>query len=354
MSSVGSGASPTRLRIGVDAMGSDRGCEPVVLGVRLALKNVAAEVERFILAGDEAVLRPLLRRNGLDGSPKIEILHTSEAVSMDEKPLSALKHKKEASMFKVIDGVRDGTLDAMFSCGNTGALVAGSTLKLRMMEGLVRPALASVIPTRTHRFILIDVGANPTNEARFLVHNAVLGSHFAQSVLQETRPRVGLLTIGTEDGKGNEAVRTAHEILKQCDGLNYKGLIEGFDLFRNKADVVVCDGFVGNIVLKTCESLFLEIKTFLKEKMSENSVRKLGALLCSGAFRDMKRQLAPEKYSGAPLLGLNGWVFKSHGSGRAEAVAGGIGMMVKCVRSCNLQAVKADVERVNALLEKAA
>lgn len=343
-----------RLRIGIDAMGSDGGSEQVIVGVRLASQAVGGAVERFVLAGDEAVLRPLLRRNGLENSPQIEVLHTPEVIAMDENPLSALRHKREASMFKAIEGVRDGTLDAVLSCGNTGALMAGGTLKLRTIEGIDRPALASVIPTRTHPFILIDVGANPTSEARFLVHNAVLGSHFARAVLQAEHPRVGLLTVGTEEGKGNEAVHAAHAVLKQFDGLNYVGLIEGFDLFGGTADVVVCDGFVGNIVLKLCESLFWELKTFIKEKILENPVRKLGALLCSGVFRDMKRQLAPEKYSGAPLLGLNGWVFKTHGSGKAEAVAGGIGMMVKCVRSYKPQEAKADVMRANALLEKAA
>lgn len=343
-----------RLRIGIDAMGSDGGSEQVIAGVRSALETVGGAVERFVLAGDEAVLRPLLRRNGLEGLSQIEVLHTPEVIAMDENPLSALRHKKEASMFKAIEGVRDGTLDAVLSCGNTGALMAGSTLKLRTIEGVERPALASIIPTRTHPFILIDVGANPTSEARFLVHNAVLGSHFAQAVLQAEHPRVGLLTIGTEEGKGNEAVHAAHAVLKQCEGLNYVGLIEGFDLFGGTVDVVVCDGFVGNIVLKLCESLFGELKTFVKEKMRENPMRKLGALLCSGVFRDMKRQLAPEKYSGAPLLGLKGWVFKTHGSAKAEAITGGIGMMVKCVRSYKPQEVKAGVMRANALLEKAA
>lgn len=343
-----------RLRIGIDAMGSDSGSDAVVAGVRLTLEAVGSAVERFVLVGDEVVLAPLLRRSGLENSSQIEILHAPEVVAMDENPLSALRHKKEASVFKAIEGVRNGTLDAVLSCGNTGALVAGSTLKLRTIEGFERLALASVIPTRTHPFILIDVGANPTSKARFLVHNAILGLHFARAVLQTEHPRVGLLTVGTEEGKGNEATCAAHAVLKQCDGLNYIGLIEGFDLFGGTADVVVCDGFVGNIVLKLCESLFGELKTYIKEKMRENSMRKLGALLCSGVFRDMKRQLAPERYSGAPLLGLNGWVFKTHGSAKAEAVAGGIGMVVKCVRSYKLQEVKADVMRANALLEKTA
>ena len=343
-----------RLHVGIDAMGSDGGSEQVVAGVRLAAEAIGDAVERYVLVGNEAVLKPLLRRNGLEGSSQIEVLHTLEVIAMDENPMSVVRHKKEASMFKAIDGVRDGMLDAVLSCGNTGALMAGSILKLRTIEGVERPALASIVPTRTHPFILIDVGANPTSEARFLVHNAVLGSHFARAVLQAEHPRVGLLTVGTEEGKGNEAVHAAHAVLKQCEGLNYVGLIEGFDLFGGTADVVVCDGFVGNIVLKLCESLFWELKTFIKEKIQENPVRKLGAFLCSGVFRDMKRQLAPERYSGAPLLGLNGWVFKTHGSGKAEAVAGGIGMMVKCVRSYKLQEVKADVMRANALLEKAA
>lgn len=338
--------------IGIDAMGSDYGAEEVVAGIQRALQRVASRIQKITLLGDEAIVRPLLDRYGLSKTSLIDLQHTSEVVHMDENPLQALKHKKEASMFQGIEGVQNGRWHAFLSCGNTGALMAGSTLKLRTIEGVDRPSLASIIPTKTSRFILIDVGANPTHDAKVLVHNAILGSHFAQAVLQLQHPRIGLLTIGTEEGKGDVPIQTAHTILKQCKNLSYTGLIEGFDIFQGTVDVVVCDGFVGNIILKTCESLFLQIQSFLKEKLQKNHIRKFGAFLCQGAFRDMKKQLAPEKFSGAPLLGLNGWVFKAHGSSKAAAIAGAIQMMLSCIELYPIQTVTADIHQANALFEK--
>ncbi len=338
--------------IGIDAMGSDYGPEEVVAGIHRALQAVAPRIQKITLLGDETIVRPLVDRYGLSTSPLIGLQHTSEVVHMDENPLQALKHKKEASMFQGIEGIQDGRWNTFLSCGNTGALMASSTLKLRTIEGIDRPSLASIIPTKTNRFILIDVGANPTHEAKILVHNAILGSHFAQAVLQLPHPRIGLLTIGTEEGKGDMPIQTAHTILKQCKNLSYTGLIEGFDVFQGTVDVVVCDGFVGNIILKTCESLFLQIQSFLKEKIQETCIRKLGAFFCQGAFQEMKKQLAPEKFSGAPLLGLNGWVFKAHGSSKAAAVAGAIQMMLACIEVYPIQTVKADIHQANALFEK--
>lgn len=336
-------------RIVVDAMGSDYGPEQIVAGIRLALETEAHRMAKLFIAGNGAVLNPILKQNGLLGHPLVEVLHTDQVIDMDEKPMQTLKHKKDASMFKAIDLVKQGQAEAVLSCGNTGSLMAGSTLKLRTIPGVTRPALASVIPTRTHRFILMDVGANPNSTAQNLVHNAILGSHFAKAVLKIDSPRVGLLTIGTEEGKGNELVHKAHEILKQLGEirLNYSGLVEGFDLFAGKVDVVVCDGFVGNILLKTCESLFLELKDFLKEQFSKNWLRRLGAFASQGVFKTMREQFSPDKFSGAPLLGLNGWVFKSHGSSKAGAIAGAINMCLNCLDVYDLKAVVSDIAQAN-------
>lgn len=336
-------------RIVVDAMGSDYGPEQIIAGIRLALETEARRVSRLFVLGDETVLNPILKQNGLAGHPLLEVVHSPQVIDMNEKPMQALKHKKDASMFKAIDLVKQGQAEAVLSCGNTGCLMAGSTLKLRTISGVTRPALASVIPTRTHRFILMDVGANPNSTAQNLVHNAILGSHFAGAVLKIQNPRIGLLTIGTEEGKGNELVHKAHEILKQLADvrLNYSGLVEGFDLFAGNVDVVICDGFVGNILLKTCESLFLELKDFLKEQFSKNWVRRLGALVSRGVFRTMREQFSPDKFSGAPLLGLNGWVFKSHGSSKAGAISGAINMCLNCLEVYDLKTVVSDIARAN-------
>ncbi len=336
-------------RIVIDAMGSDYGPEHIVSGIRLALTKESHRLARLFVVGDEAILNPILQRNDLLGHPLVEVVHTTQVIDMGEKPMQTLKHKKDASMFRAIDLVKQGQAEAVLSCGNTGSLMAGSTLKLRTIPGITRPALASVIPTRTHRFILMDVGANPNSTAQNLIHNAILGSHFAKAVLKVQNPRVGLLTIGTEEGKGNELVHKAHEVLKQSTDihLNYSGLIEGFDLFSGHVDVVICDGFVGNILLKTCESLFLELKDFLKEQFTKNGIRRLGAFVSQGVFKAMREQFSPDKFSGAPLLGLNGWVFKSHGSSKAGAIAGAINMCLNCLSVYDLKAVVSDIARAN-------
>ena len=340
-------------RICLDVMGSDYGPEQLVLGAFSFLKSNGKRLGKLILVGDETVLTPLLAKADSKIAGLLEVVHASQVIAMDEKPMQTLKHKKDASMFKAIDLVHTGEADAVLSCGNTGSLMAGSTLKLRTISGVDRPALASVIPTRANRFVLLDIGANPNTSVQHLVHNAILGSHFASAVLQKSRPSVGLLTIGTEEGKGTDKVQQTHECLKQLsnDSFNYKGLIEGFDLFEDAVDVVVCDGFVGNILLKTCESLFFNLKDFLKTEYKRSLVRKLGALLSVGVFRQMKQQFAPEKFSGAPLLGLNGWVFKSHGSSKAAAIAGALGMCLDCLEVYDLQAIQADIIRANRVIE---
>lgn len=341
-------------RIAVDVMGSDLGPQQITAGVELALKqSKVGRIGKLFLVGDENVLSPLSNGiiragNGLD----IEIVHTPNFVKMDEKPISALKHKKDASMFVGMELVKEKKADALLSCGNTGCLMACSTLKLRTIPGVVRPALASIIPTRTHFFILMDVGANPAASVECLVHNAILGSHFAKAVLRLPNPRIGLLTIGTEEGKGNELINQTHQILKQLDGdsLNYKGPIEGFDLFKNSVDVAICDGFVGNILLKTCESLFTELKNFIKDEFNRNCIRKTGAILSRGVFSRMRSQFSPDQFSGAPLLGLNGWVFKAHGSSKAEAIAGALNMCLNCLEVYDFRVIESDIAKANALL----
>lgn len=306
--------------IALDVMGSDRGPSEIVEGAILALQEQKI-LSNLLLVGDETIIRPLLGKKNIQPGAKMSILHATEVIGMEEKPIHSLKQKKDSSMVRALEAVKEGKASAVLSCGNTGSLMAGSVLKLRPMAGIERPALASVIPSYKSHFVLIDAGANPEPEAKHLVQNAILGSHYAQIVLKKKNPKVCLLTIGTEEGKGTQLINETHGLLKKINGfINYGGLIEGFSVFEGNVDVVVCDGFVGNIVLKSCESLFVNMKRFIKDEIMKNTLRKFGALLCQGAFKTMKEELSPERYGGAPLLGVKGNIMKAHGSSNRHAI----------------------------------
>lgn len=348
-------SAPRPTRIAIDAMGGDKGPAEVAQAVGLALRENPS-LPPLTLVGAEDLLRTALAEAGVAlGDGRVEILHASEVISMEDKPLQGWKRKRDASMVRTIGLVKDGTASVAISCGNTGALMAGSTLTLGRMEGVDRPALTAIMPHGRGHFVLVDVGANPEAKPEHLVHQAVLGSRFCEVVLGKKNPRVGLLTIGTEEGKGNTLTNTAHPQLKAIgDVINYVGLVEGFQVFRDEVDVIVCDGFTGNIVLKTCESLFLRLKDFLKEEFTATPVRKVGALLGKGAFDAMKGAFNPDRYGGAPLLGLKGMVLKAHGSSNRHAIASAIRTAAKII-AADLQAHSADdIARANSRLEAAA
>jgi glycerol-3-phosphate acyltransferase PlsX len=228
--------------------------------------------------------------------------------------------------------------------------MAGGTLRLRMMNGIERPALAAVIPRAEGYFILIDAGANPEAGPEHLVHNAVLGANYAKVILGLKNPRVGLMTIGTEEGKGNALVAETHEQLKRITSvINYVGPIEGFQVFRNTVDVVVCDGFVGNTLLKTWESLSKFITTMLKEELQKNPLRMVGAALAKGAFGSLKARMNPDRYGGAPLLGLRGNILKAHGSSNRHAITSAIRAAGKIIRQDLSHRIEQDVARANEL-----
>jgi len=328
------GTAPTGGIIAVDAMGSDLGPSEVIAAVRLAFEGGGA-VDNVVLVGDQAVLDPLIATAGLDADPRISVFHASEVILMEDKPMLALKRKKDASMVRAIELVKAGQAHAVVSCGNTGALMACATLKLRPMEGVDRPALAAVVPHKTGHFLLVDAGANPDADSEHLIHNAILGSNYCKAVMGIKTPRVGLLTIGTEEGKGNKLITETHERLKRIgDVINYSGPIEGFHVFADHVDVVVCDGFTGNVLIKTCESLVDMFKGFLKDELRKNPLRMAGALMSAGAFKALKRRFSAENAGGgAPLLGLRGYVLKSHGSSDRFAMSSAIrsaGGLIKC------------------------
>jgi glycerol-3-phosphate acyltransferase PlsX len=334
-------------------MGGDLGPAEVVAGVKLALNQ--ASLNPITLVGDEAILTPLVNQAGLGRNPRLSIFHASEVITMEDKPLPALKRKKDSSMVRAIELVKNHEAGVVVSCGNTGALMAGGTLRLRPMEGIARPALAAICPREGGHFVLIDAGANPEAKPEHLVHNAILGSHFCRVMLDVKRPRVGLMTIGTEEGKGNALITETNDLLRRVgDLINYSGPIEGFHVFAEHVDVVVCDGFVGNIMLKSWESLVKFFSSMLKEELQANPMRATGALLSKGAFNALKERINPERYGGAPLLGLNGNILKAHGSSNRRAIKTAITAANEIVKADMNQHIEADIARANELLAQPA
>jgi glycerol-3-phosphate acyltransferase PlsX len=264
---------------------------------------------------------------------------------MEDKPLEGIRRKKDCSMMRAIELVREGKADAVISPGNTGALVAGS-MKLRRLEGVERPALAARMPSRTKDFVLIDAGANPVCEPSHLAQFAVMGSIYARDILRQKNPRVGVLSNGSEESKGNDLTREAARLCGLLD-LNFIGYVEGFHLFEDKVDVVVADGFTGNVVLKTSESLCYAMMHMLKSELTKTPMRKFGAMLSQNAFRNLKKRLDPEVYGGAVLLGLNGVVIKTHGSSRARAVMNAIRVATEEIRHDINEKLASEIARAN-------
>ena len=301
-------------------MGGDFAPREIVAGTLDAARQLVG-VDKLFLVGDEAAIRRECDRQGAIPD-LIEIRHCAEVVGMEESPANAVRRKKDSSISRAVDLVKSGEADAVFSAGNTGAAVAATTLKLRTLEGVERPAIATIIPA-PRPFVLIDAGANPDSTSRMLAQFAVMGSVFAREILGVTKPRIGLLSVGTEESKGNQITKEAFQVLEKTT-LNFLGNVEGHDLFEDKVDVIVCDGFVGNVVLKTCEAVAHVMKTWLKEEFTRTPIRMLGAALLKGAFETIRKKSDPDIFGGAPLLGANGVCIIGHGVSNAFAVCNGI------------------------------
>ena len=341
----------TGCTIAVDTMGGDKGPTEFIRGLSFAIEELELDCN-FKLVGKERLLERLLKVRKLDNyADRIHLCNSTQVIGMNEKPVQALKAKKDSSMIKAIGLLKDQQADAVVSCGNTGALMAGATLRLRQIHGVDRPALGIIIPTRKNPFVLIDVGANPESTVKNLVHNAVLGSNYAKAALNVNNPRVALLTIGTEEGKGNSLINQTHTQLQKTNSvIDYVGPIEGFQLFDGNVDVVVCDGFVGNVVLKTSEAVFGFISSTMREELVRNIKRKIGAALSKSAFKDMKTRLSPDKYAGAPLLGLRGNVLKTHGSSNYIAIANALRIARNIVAQKMIHSIGDDINQVNEMI----
>jgi len=338
------------MRIAVDVMGGDHGCEVVILGAKLALE-ADPTIAALHLVGHQDQIQPALKKIGLRDD-RVQVLHCTEVLTMEDKPVEGIRKKKDSSMVRAIELVREEKADAIISPGNTGALVAGS-MKLRRLDGVERPVLAARMPSRTGDFFLLDAGANPVCESSHLAQFAVMGNVYAREILGVAQPRVGVLSNGSEESKGNLLTREAARLCAQLD-LNFIGYVEGFDLFNDAVDVVVADGFVGNIVLKTAESLGYAMKDILKTALTANPLRYFGALLCQGGLKDLKRRMDPEVYGGAALLGLNGIVIKTHGSARERAVQHAIRVATEEIRHDLNRIILREIVQANARLAVAA
>ena len=336
------------MRIAVDVMGGDHGCGVIIAGVKGALEE-NKDITTIYLVGNKADIHAALPPRGFRDH-RVRIIHTTEVVEMDDKPVIALRKKKDSSIARAAELVSEGKADALISLGNTGGIFAAGTFKVGRVPGVDRGCIATVIPRQNNEFVLLDAGANVECKPLHLAQFAVMGSVYSREVLKRKNPRVGILSIGSEDSKGNELTLEAFRLCKKLD-LNFIGNVEGHDLFKDHVDVVVCDGFVGNIVLKTIESLAVGMFSMLKRELMHSTQRKLGAYLAKGAFHTIRRRMDPEVYGGAPLLGFNGLVFKAHASARERAVTSAIRVTANAVKTHINQTIARDIAAANIILD---
>jgi glycerol-3-phosphate acyltransferase PlsX len=305
------------MKIALDAMGGDFGPPYLVAGAVMALREYP-HIEKLFLVGDTAQIEPELKKHGCNDG-RIEIFHATQVVDMSDRAVEAVRRKKDSSISRAVDLVKHDKADAVVSAGHTGAAVAASAIKLRTLPGIDRPGIAAVLPTETNVFVLIDAGANIDARPEHLVQYAFMGTVYSRHVLGYKNPKVGLISLGEEDVKGNEMTKEVFKMLKKSS-LNFVGNIEGRHLFEDPVEVVVCDGFVGNVILKTCESISVAIFAWLKHELARTPMRKLGALLARESFRSIRDKTNYEEYGGSPLLGVDGICIIAHGSSTPLAV----------------------------------
>lgn len=329
------------ITVAIDAMGGDHGPHVTVPAALQALKR-NHEIN-VVLVGLADAIEAELRAHGAAPGPRLRIHHASEVVSMDESPQSALKNKKDSSMRVAINLVKTGEAAACVSAGNTGALMATARFVLKTLPGIDRPAIASALPSQSGQTYMLDLGANADCTPEHLLQFAVMGAMLVSCVEHKERPSVGLLNIGSEDIKGNEVVKQAAELLR-ASHLNFYGNVEGNDIYKGTVDVVVCDGFVGNVALKTSEGLAQMMGRFLSDEFKRNMLTRLMALVALPVLQAFKRRLDPRRYNGASLLGLRGIVVKSHGGADSLAFMHAIDTAWQEARSGVLRRISEQLE----------
>ena len=310
------------VRLAIDAMGADGGLDAVIEGLAIA-RTRGCDAQLFV-HGREGEIRTAMASKDIPGSA-LEICHAEDVITMDDKPTSALRKGRGSSMWSAIAALKAGDVDGVVSSGNTGALMAMSVMQLRMIEGIDRPAITAVWPTKTGRTAVLDVGANVEATAKQLVQFAIMGEAYFRALTRKEKPTVGLLNVGAEELKGHDLIRTAANILRDADPeMAFEGFVEGDDITSGAVDVVVTDGFTGNVALKTAEGAARLMAGWIKDALTSSIRSKLGAALLMPALNVLKDQMNPSKENGAPLLGLNGLVVKSHGGADAEGIAAAV------------------------------
>jgi len=315
------------MKIALDAMGGDHAPQVTIQGAKNALK-LYPDIDRLFLVGDSALLEKEMQSQGLT-DPRASIIHAPEVVGMEESGAKTLRKKKKSSISVATDLVKTGDADAIISAGNTGAAVAAATVKLRTLKGVDRAGIASAIPNEHGICQILDAGANPEAKPQHLITYAIMGAVYAKTVLGVERPRIGLMSNGEEDEKGTAFTKETFALLKQLDATgktpyDFIGNVEGHDLFESKLDVVLCDGFTGNIILKSCEATAKAMSKWLKLEFKRSAFRILGASMAKGAFKAVKKKSSYEYVGGSPLLGVNGVCIIGHGSSSALAIQNAI------------------------------
>ena len=321
------------MKVALDAMGGDY-APAVNIGGAIDALRYYPKLQHLFLVGDKAVLELECAKQGLDlTDSRVSIVHAPETIGMSEPGAKTVRKKKLSSINVAMEMVKDGSADAFVSAGNTGGAVAAATLKLRTLPGVDRAGIASALPNEYGICHILDAGANPEAKPEHLVAYAVMGTAFARGVLGVQEPKVGLMSNGEEDEKGTAFTKETFKLLKQTPGINFVGNVEGRDLFETELDVVLCDGFVGNIMLKTIEATAKAVSKWLKTEIKGNPLRIAGAMLANGAFKALKEKSSYETYGGSPLLGVNGVVIIAHGSSSSLAVRNAIRVGLETVET---------------------
>jgi len=316
------------IRIAVDAMGGDFAPDEIIKGCCLAVKELP-DVE-IILVGHEIRVK----------APRISVVAASQMIGMDESPVSAVREKKDASINVAAQLVKDKKADALVSAGNTGAFMAAALFKLGRIPGVERPAIATIFPTGSGKVLCLDMGANSDNRPKHLQQFGEMGSVYSEHVLHVRSPRVGLLNIGEEPEKGNELTTATYPLLKQSK-INFIGMVESKEILTGKVDVVVCDGFVGNLILKFGESVSLFVVDLLKKELSKNPITWLASLMLLPGFLSLKKKIDYDEIGGAPILGIDGICIKAHGRARAKAIKNAIRVAAEAVNEDVVGCIKA-------------
>ncbi len=308
------------IRIALDGFGSDMAPEPEIAGAIAAVKS--NDDLEIIITGDEVVLKNAIKKNNYD-NPRIKIIHAPERITMDDSPSSIVRNKKNSSLRVAYELVKNKKADAIISAGNSGASLAIAMFVFKRIKGIDRPAIATVMPAIGGYTVLIDAGANVDVKPYHLAQFAIMGSEYASFMKDINNPKVGILSNGEEASKGNDLTREAYRIIKNTD-LNFYGYVEGREIFNGKVDVVVCDGFTGNVILKASETLAETIFNLLREEINKSFMAKLGFFMAKKSLKKFKKLVDHNEYGGAPLLGVNGAAFIAHGGANAKALASAI------------------------------